>query len=158
MNTAIAGDRVLVQLVAFQVPRLRGQRAQRTSVEFTVGSGEVIPGISLGVVGMAVGEQKRLVLQPQDAYGDVRQNLISEVPRKRFPQHLKLHAGKRLSAVNAAGRRRRIRIVQLKRTSVVVDANHPLAGKVLEVEIRLLALRPSRANQEKLPFDLGGEG
>jgi peptidylprolyl isomerase len=157
MDRAKAGDHVRVQYFA---PAKRGATAMRpgrTVLEFTVGSGEVIPGISLGVVGMAEGEKKQLVLQPQDAYGVVRRQLIKEIPRERFPG-LDLRVGKRLATVNASGKRRRVKVLEIKPNSVVVDGNHPLAGKVLKLEIRLLSLQQSSANRDKPQQDLGGEG
>lgn len=158
MNKAKIGDFVRVQYFAHSKTHTSAHRPAAKLLEFTVGSGEVIPGISLGVVGMAEGETRRLTLQPQDGYGAVLPKLISEVPRKKFPQHLDLHAGQRLVSVNPSGRRKRVNVVEVKRTTVVVDANHPLAGKVLEIEIRLLSIQQSSANKDKPPFDLGGEG
>lgn len=155
MEVAKAGDQVRVR---YFPPGRPGRHPDGKLLEFTVGSGDVIPGLSLGVVGMAPGEEKHLVLQPEDAYGVVRRQLIKEVPRKKFPQHLDLHPGKRLATVNAAGRRRRITVVRIKRDSVVVDANHPLAGKVVEVDVRLISLKQSPAHREKRQFDVGGEG
>ena len=157
MVRAKTGDHVRVQYFA---PPKRGETARRpgrTVLEFTVGSGEVIPGISLGVVGMAAGERKQLVLRPEEGYGVVRRQLIKEIPRKRFPG-LELRVGKRLATVNASGQRRRVKVVEIKPFSVVVDGNHPLAGKVLNVEIRLISLKQSSANKDKPQQDLGGEG
>ena len=155
MAVAKVGDRV--QVLYFPARRSK-RHPDGKLLEFTAGSGEVIAGISQGVVGMAEGEQKHLVLQPQDAYGVVRRQLIKELPRKKFAQHLDLHPGKRLVTVDAAGRRRRVTVVRIKQDSVIVDANHPLAGDVLEVDIRLISLMQSSANQEKPLFDVGGEG
>jgi FKBP-type peptidyl-prolyl cis-trans isomerase 2 len=107
---------------------------------------------------MAVGERKKLILTPEVAYGVVRFQLIKEVPRERFPQHLDLRPGKRLSTVNAAGQRRRVKVLEVKRNSVVVDGNHPLAGRVLKLEILLVSLTQSPANRDKPQQDLGGQG
>lgn len=155
MEVAKAGDRVQVRCFLPQVP---GKNRRGKLLEFTVGSDEVIPGISLGVVGMAEGEQKHLTLRPQDAYGVVRQNLIKKFPRQKFPQHLQLHAGKRLSTIDTRGRTRRVTIVRVSEDSVVVDANHRLAGEALEVDIRLVSLVQTHAHQPKPHQDVGGEG
>lgn len=157
MDRAKTGDHVRVQYFAPPKRGATAKRPGRTVLEFTVGSGEVIPGISLGVVGMAEGEKKQLVLQPQDAYGVVRRRLIKEIPRERFPG-LDLRVGKRLATVNAVGQRRRVKVLEIKRDSVVVDGNHPLAGKVLKMEILLVSLTQSSANRDKPQQDLGGEG
>jgi FKBP-type peptidyl-prolyl cis-trans isomerase 2 len=155
MAVAQVGDRVQVMYFPARRPN---RHPDGKLLEFTVGSSEVIAGISRGVVGMAEGEQKHLILQPQDAYGVVRRQLIKELPRKKFARHLDLHPGKRLVTVDADGRRRRVTVVRIKRDSVIVDANHPLAGDVLEVDIRLITLQQSPANHEKPQFDVGGEG
>ena len=142
---AKVGDRVRVQYLGLLSNGAATQRSRgRRVLEFTVGSDEVIPGISLGVVGMAEGDQKRLTLEPKDAYGVVRPKLIKEVPRKRFPKHLDLHVGKRLTSVGiSSGRRRQVHVLQVNSTTVVVDGNHRLAGKTLEVEVQLVSLVPS---------------
>ena len=107
---------------------------------------------------MSPGEQKHLILQPQDAYGVVRRQLIKAIPRTKFPHHPDLHPGKRLATVDAHGRRWRVTVVRVNRASVVVDGNHPLAGKVVEVDVRLISLKQSPAHREKRQFDVGGEG
>lgn len=94
MPTAKLGDRVRIQYA--RVPESRPSsdkaRAEKTC-EFTVGSKEVFPSLSLGVVGMAPGERKQLTLQPQEAYGPVKAKLIQQIPRQRFPQHIALEVG-----------------------------------------------------------------
>jgi peptidylprolyl isomerase len=142
MATAKLGDRVKVQYVGLRkdVPGT-GRAHKRQVLEFVVGSTDVIPGVSFGVLGMSEGDQKRLTLQPKDAYGSVQRKLIKEVPRQRFPGHLELHVGQRLTATGVTSRRQRqVEVVEVKSDSVVVDGNHPLAGEVLEVEIQLLSL------------------
>jgi peptidylprolyl isomerase len=145
MNTAKLGDRVRVQYLGLREDGSAAGRSHgRKVLEFTVGSKEVIRGISLGVVGMAEGEQKRLTLQPKDAYGAVRPRLIKEVPLQRFPSRLELFVGKRLTATSInTGRRRRIEVAELRPDTVVVDGNHPLAGEILEVELQLVSLDSS---------------
>ena len=160
MEIAKLGDRVRVQYVGLlkdgiPIKKRPGERV----LDFTVGSKEVIPGISLGVVGMAEGQQKRLTLQPKDAYGTVRLKLIKEISRQRFPSHLDLCMGKRLTSVGVtSGRRRRVRVVEIKPDTVVVDGNHPLAGKVLEVAVQLVSLDSSSADTGGEQYDAGGEG
>lgn len=157
MNRARSGDRVRVE---YRTPSKRDATVWvpgPTVLEFTVGGPQAIPGISSGVMGMAEGECKQLTLQPAEAFGAVRQKFIREIPRARFPG-LDLRVGKRLAKVDAAGRRRVAKIVELKAYTVVVDANHPLAGKVLTVEIRLLSLQSATARELPQDFDTGGEG
>lgn len=143
MFQARNGDRVRVQYLGLlsDGKPVTGSR-RREVLDFTVGSQEVIPGISRAVVGMAQGEEKRVSLTATDAFGIVNPRLIKEVPKRRFPDSLALHVGQRLMAIGErSGRRRRVRVVELRPDSVVVDANHPLAGEVVEVELLLVALR-----------------
>lgn len=129
-------------------------------LEFTVGSGDVLPGISLGVVEMAPGDYKQLTLSPHEAYGLVKNRLIREIPRSRFPKHQLFHLGQRLTAISKVSRRRRrVRVVEIKPHGVVVDGNHRLAGKTIEMAITLVSVDSSSdANKRRPQFDLGGEG
>ena len=159
MSRAKLGDRVRVQYLGLREDgsAIRHSRGRQV-LEFTVGSKEVMPGISLGVVGMAEGEQKRLTLQPKDAYGTVRPKLIKEVSRQRFPSRLELFVGKRLTATSVnSGRRRRVEVAELRPDTVLVDGNHPLAGEVLEVELQLVSLASSSSDRGNAQHKLGGE-
>jgi peptidylprolyl isomerase len=143
MSKVKLGDRVRVQYLGLPaggqpVEKPRG----REVLNFRAGSAQVMPGVSFGVVGMAVGEQKRLTLTAEQAFGLVDPKLIKEVPRQRFAPGLELYVGKRLLARGVkSGRRRHVKIVEVRPEAVVVDANHPLAGEVVEVELQLIAVR-----------------
>lgn len=160
MSVVQLGDRVRIQYCRLpqRAAQPGGPNNQKTC-EFTVGSGEVFPGLSMGVLGMRPGERKQFTLQPQDAYGNVDSRLIRTIPRKQFPKSLVLHVGKRLTAIQGtAGPRRRVTVTELKPESVTVDGNHPLAGKVIKLEISLVSLDASpAANGDKPQFDMGGE-
>jgi peptidylprolyl isomerase len=161
MPTAQLGDRVRIQYSRLpQRAAARGVSHGQKTLEFTVGSREVFPTLSFGVIGMAPGERKQFTLQPHEAYGKIKRKLVRKIPRTRFPQRLVLTVGKRLMAVRGiAGRRRRVTVVEIRPDSVIVDGNHPLAGKVVELEVSLLSLdSSSNSNQRKPQFDLGGQG
>ena len=154
MHTASLGDRVRIQYSRVPYPgALPRKPLSRKTCEFTVGSSQVFRSLSVGVVGMAQGERKRLTLQPREAYGKVQPKLIRQIPRERFPQHVELRVGKRLTAIVAAtGRRRRIRVVKIDPNFVVVDGNHPLAGKVVELEVCLISVNSSSAVHRRKPL------
>jgi len=160
MHRAEPGDRVRIEYSRLEDPGPAAGKLRKSKTrEFTVGGSEVFEALSLGVVGMAPGDCKRITLAPAEAYGDVQPKLVRMIPRTRFPKNLKLKVGKRLTAVHGvAGRRRRVTIVEITPDSVVVDGNHPLAGKVVELEVNLLTLDSSAdANSSKPQFDMGGE-
>jgi len=141
-NRAKLGDRVQVQYLGLLEDGTATQKnSGRQVLKFRVGSKKVIPGISLGVVGMVEGEKRKLKLEPKDAYGAVRSELIREIPRQRFPSTIELTVGKWLTSSGGNScRRRRVQVVEIKPAVVVVDGNHPLAGKVLDVELQLVSL------------------
>jgi peptidylprolyl isomerase len=159
MHKAKLGD--LVRIRCCRVPPRGAPAIARVpkTFEFVVGSRDVLRGLSSAVVGMAPGDRKQLTLQPHEAYGKFQQRLVRQLPRERFPRHINLQVGKRLTAVYGVdGRRRRVTIVEIKHDSVVVDANHPLAGKIVELEVSLISLDSScNANRRKPQFDHGGE-
>ena len=160
MMKASVGDRVRIQYV--RVPEISAQSRKtptRKTCEFTVGGREVFRQLSLGVVGMAPGDKKQLTLQPREAYGNVKPNLVRQISRERIPKHITLRVGKQLTAiVGSTGHRRRVRIVKINPDSLLVDGNHPLAGKVIELEVCLISIDSSSdANRTKPQFDMGGE-
>jgi FKBP-type peptidyl-prolyl cis-trans isomerase 2 len=162
MHQAHVGDRVRVEYVRV---RTSNSEATKTRVprpkllEFTVGGPEVMPGLSRGVTGMSAGDNKRLHLQPSDAFGPSIPCLIREIPRKQFPKRIRLRVGKKLSAVSKhTGRRRVVRVVKLEPGVVVVDGNHPLAGRAVVLDVRLISVDASaEANRSRPQFDVGGE-
>lgn len=144
MRTAQIGDQVKVQYLQLPPAAATERRKKPKTLVFLVGSRDVFPTLSQGVVGMAPGDRKQLSLPPADAYGAVQSKLIVKIPRARFPQELVLEVGKRLSAVQGlARRRRRVTVVEITADYVIVDGNHPLAGKVIELEVQLMAVNSS---------------
>lgn len=136
------GDRVRVQFLALIQDGTDAEQPRgRKVLHFRAGSTRVMSGISLGVVGMASGEKKRLTLQPSEAYGEVRRELIREIPRSSFPVGLRLCVGGRIAWRKRSSNRRQVfRVVDLNAVNAVLDGNHPWAGKTLEVEIQVVSL------------------
>ena len=96
VSKAKLGDRVRIEYSGqFKDEKAGLQRLGREVFEFTIGSHEVMPGINKGVLGMVEGERKQMTLQPQDAFGEFRPNLIQEISRQRLPSDVVLKVGKR---------------------------------------------------------------
>ena len=153
MHEARLGDRVRVEClrVRKQDNGLAPPRTPKT-LSFIVGSGDVVPGLSRGGVGMAPGEQKRFTLQPSDAFGPVKPGLIKEIPRGHFPKRIVLRVGKRLTARSGtSNQRRRVRVIAIKPGAVVVDGNHLLAGKVVELDVRMISVEASSSGSRSNP-------
>jgi FKBP-type peptidyl-prolyl cis-trans isomerase 2 len=155
------GDRVRVQYCRPPCQPSSPPNDSSTKVlEFTVGTSSVLAGISTGVVGMVPGEQKHFTLQPSEAYGPIQPELIREIPRDQFPRRLPLRIGRRLAATSIQSKRgRRLRVIEIRPQSVIVDGNHRLAGQVVEIEVLLILVdSSSEANRSEPQFDLGGQG
>ncbi|MFQ5539889.1 MAG: peptidylprolyl isomerase [Candidatus Binatia bacterium] len=105
------------------------------------GQKQVIRGLEKGLEGMGVGEQKTLTIKAEDAYGPVNPNAFKEIPHDNIPrQSLKVDA--LLIVRNAQGQSFRVRVHEVKEKTVVLDFNHPLAGKTLTFDVTILAIEP----------------
>lgn len=160
MSTAEIGDRVRIQYCRLpERAAARGGTRHQNTIEFTVGSREVFDGLSVGVVGMAPGDRKQFSLRQREPCRSVNRGLVRKIRRDQIPDHIVLYVGKRLSRVpGSAGRPRRVTIVEIRPDAIIVEGNHPLAGKLIELEVCLLSLdSSSNANRNKHQFDIGGE-
>ena len=112
--------------------------AGRDPLEFTLGSGQVIPGFDKAVEGMAVGDEKTVNIQPEDAYGPRNDQMVQEVPKSALPDDLEPEAGMGLLARGQDGQVLNLTVVAVGDDSITVDGNHPLAGQNLNFDIQLV--------------------
>lgn len=112
----------------------------REPLEFTLGSGEMIPGFEKAVLGMKVGEKKTFTIPADEAYGQPRKELIVELPRQGFVSDIPPEVGQQLQATDSNGSVIIATVVKVTDTTITLDANHPLAGKDLTFEIELLKI------------------
>lgn len=112
----------------------------RDPLEFEVGSGMVIKGFDEGVTGMSVGEKKTINIPFVEAYGPVNPEMIIEMPKDRFPKDMEIENGMPLMMSDQQGQQFQVSIVEIKDTSVMLDANHPLAGKDLTFDLELVEI------------------
>ena len=107
------------------------------TLDFQVGSGQMIPGFDSGVVGMQVGETKTISIDPADAYGEINPEAVQEVPKDQFPEDIEFVVG---ATVTGQGPRGPIMAKILKEgtDTVEMDFNHPLAGQTLTFEIEVV--------------------
>jgi FKBP-type peptidyl-prolyl cis-trans isomerase SlpA len=109
-------------------------------LEFEVGSGKVIPGFDNGVIGMEVNEEKEINIEKKDAYGDYREELKKEVPRDALPKEQEPKKGMMLVMSTPEGQQIPARIVDVDDKKVVLDLNHPLAGKDIVFKIKIVEI------------------
>jgi|TARA_R110000822_G_scaffold250691_2_gene377817 FKBP-type peptidyl-prolyl cis-trans isomerase SlpA len=104
-------------------------------LEFTLGEGQLIPGFENGLVGLTTGDKKTVELEPEQAYGPIRDELINDVPMDKLPEGVK--QGQMLQAKTEQGEMNVV-VTEIKETTATVDANHPLAGKKLIFDLEVV--------------------
>jgi FKBP-type peptidyl-prolyl cis-trans isomerase 2 len=112
----------------------------RQPLEFTVGSGSVIPGFDKGVQGMQIGDKKTIEIPFPEAYGPVDPNMIMEFPKSQLPPDLQPEVGMELAMNDEAGHQLPVVITEVKPDSIILNANHPLAGKDLIFDLELMGI------------------
>jgi FKBP-type peptidyl-prolyl cis-trans isomerase SlpA len=114
---------------------------QREPLEFTLGEGQLIPGFEQGVLDMKVNEKKTIQIPHTEAYGEVKEELFHEVEKDKLPEELQLEEGMGLISKAPDGTERQLVLHEIKEDTIVVDANHPLAGKDLTFELELVEIK-----------------
>jgi FKBP-type peptidyl-prolyl cis-trans isomerase SlyD len=104
-----------------------------------MGRGALFPALEEAMIGLEVGEELDARLPPNEAYGFHSPELVQRVPKERFNGALEV--GLQFEARSSTGRRVVAKVLEIDETEVLIDANHPLAGKTLRVRLHLLDLR-----------------
>jgi FKBP-type peptidyl-prolyl cis-trans isomerase 2 len=112
----------------------------RSPMEFTVGAGSVIKGFDDGVKGMLVGDKKTIEIPFPDAYGPEDPSMIIEFPRQQLPEDLHPEIGMQLNMNNASGEQFPVVVTEVNEDSIILNANHPLAGKDLIFDLELMEI------------------
>ena len=111
-------------------------------LKYTHGTKQIIPGLEKELTGMKVGGEKRVKVKPEDAYGLVNSKAFQEVPKEQIPAN-GMKVGATLAAKGPQGQEIPVRIHEIKEKTVVLDLNHPMAGKTLLFDIKILDIQPS---------------
>jgi len=115
--------------------------AGRDPLEFTMGQGQIIPGLEKGLINMSVNETKTIEIPSTEAYGEKRNDLIQDVPKNQLPPEINPEVGMGLVSKNPQGQEIKLTVTEVKDDAITVDANHPLAGKDLTFEVQLLEIK-----------------
>lgn len=114
--------------------------SQRQPLDVVVGSGQLIKGFDSKLVGMKEHEEKTFVLQPEEAYGTRHEKLVQRVPKALFDGKVEIKEGLVLHLKDQQGAVLMAKIAEVTDTEVVLDLNHPLAGKTLKFKIRIVSV------------------
>ena len=110
------------------------------TLDFELGAGNLVPGFEEGVVGMSAGETKTLKIASTDAYGEHNPEAIIKVPKSSFPEGFDFIVGNFVQGENQLGQPIRAIISSVNDEEVLLDHNHPLAGKNLTFEVELVEI------------------
>lgn len=111
---------------------------------FTQGQQQIIPGLEREMIGLRAGDQKKVVVKPEDGYGEVVPNAQQEVPKEAIPKE-GLRVGTALTARSGSGEVHPVVVKEIRENTVIIDFNHPLAGKTLFFDVKVLGVEPPQA-------------
>lgn len=141
MSAATVGDKVRVHYTGkLEDETVFDSSEGRDPIEFTLGSGEVIPGFEQAVVGMEPGDEKTATIPAVEAYGERQEDLVVALERSSMPEEFEPEPGQELQMRDRSGNSFVVRVVEVGDEEVTVDANHPLAGETLNFEIELVEI------------------
>ncbi len=140
MTSAMQGDTVLVHYTGMlDDGTVFDSSIDRDPIKFTIGDQTVIRGVEDAVVGLRVGEKKKVVIGPEDAYGPHLKDKVAVVDRSQLPDDLEPRTGTILKGRSPKGTIM-LTITDVTEDQVTLDANHPLAGKQLTFELEIMEI------------------
>lgn len=104
---------------------------------YTQGNNEIIPGLESELSGMTPGDEKKVTLEPEEAYGPVNPEAFQEVPLDQIPEDAR-EEGQLLIMQDQEGNKQQIRVSEVREETALLDLNHPLAGKTLHFDVKVL--------------------
>ncbi len=113
---------------------------------FIYGKGQIVPGLEKELGGMKKGESKHVIVSPEDGYGKVRDDAIREVPREKIPEDSQ-KAGTQIQGRTARGKVIPLTVREVKDSTIVLDYNHPLAGKTLYFDVKVVDIKEPAPKQ-----------
>ncbi len=141
MTTVKSGDKVAIHYTGSLTDGSVFDSSEgRAPLEFTVGSGQIIPGLDAALPGMKVGDKKKVNIAPADAYGAHNPEGVLEVPKDQLPDDMPFEIGAQLEMRSPDGRAAPVTIIAIGEDSVTMDANHFLAGKELVFDFEVVKI------------------
>jgi FKBP-type peptidyl-prolyl cis-trans isomerase 2 len=113
---------------------------EREPLQFTMGQGQLIPGFEKAVEGLAVGESTTVRIPADEAYGDVRPDMVVDIEKNQIPPDINPELGMQLQIQQPNGQPLGVTVKAITETHVTLDANHPLAGEALTFDIELVEI------------------
>ncbi|MFQ5687626.1 MAG: peptidylprolyl isomerase [Candidatus Scalindua sp.] len=141
MLQAKAGDNVKVKYaVSLKDEKMFYSSKEKGPAIFTIGEKKLIPGFENAAIGMTIGETKRVCIPPEDAFGNYNENQVTTIERSQLPPDIDPQVGIKFNTKTNDGKDSEVTITNITDKTVTIDANHPLAGKELILELELVAI------------------
>ncbi|MGD8775748.1 MAG: peptidylprolyl isomerase [Syntrophobacterales bacterium] len=141
MAQAKTGDTVKIHYSGFlDDGTLFGSSRGEKPVEFIIGEGKLISGFESAVINMEEGDKKTVNIPPEDGFGKYKEDLVKAISKTSIPSHFEAKVGKVLVFSVHEGDNVRATVKDVTENEVIIDANHPFAGKELQFEIELLEI------------------
>ncbi len=141
MSTAAAGNKVKVHYTGtFDNGEVFDSSRDAQPLEFEVGAGQVIPGFDQAVVGMAVGDSKKVHLPVEEAYGPYNEQMVFDADPSQFEEGLTPEVGQQFQTQTEDGHPMLLTVKEVKEDKITLDANHPMAGKALNFDLELVEI------------------
>lgn len=112
----------------------------REPLQFTMGQGQLIPGFENAVEGLKTGESTTVRIPADEAYGEVREEMIVDISRAQIPPDINPEVGMVLQMQQPNGMPLNVTVKNVSEESVTLDANHPLAGQALTFDIEIVEI------------------
>jgi FKBP-type peptidyl-prolyl cis-trans isomerase SlyD len=114
----------------------------REPLRYIHGQKMMVPGLEKELTGMKVGGEKHVTVKPEDGYGKVNPKAVKEIPKEKIPPNA-LKVGAMLAAREPDGSMVPMTVKQIKEKTVVMDMNHPMAGKTLVFDVKIVDIQPA---------------
>lgn len=111
------------------------------------GHGNIIPGLEKTLTGAEVGHRANVTVAPTEGYGEKNPDAVFSAPREHFPGDMALEPGLQLQVQGPQGPMR-LTVIEVEEENVILDANHPLAGKTLHFDVEVVGIR--KATDEEM--------
>lgn len=115
-----------------------------------MGKKNIIPGLELEIKGKKIGDTFNVTIQPEDAYGVRNESMVQSVPKSQFGEDAnKVEVGHQFQVQDQNDQLMLVKVIKIKGDEIVLDANHPMAGKTLHFEVEILSVRDATLEELK---------
>ena len=122
----------------------------KTPLVYTHGTQQIVPGLEKQLAGLKTGDTKKVEVSPEEGYGEADPNRFQEVPTGNIPEEAR-SVGKKLQGQGPDGQMMFAQVTEVKEKTIIVDLNHPLAGKKLFFDVKVLKIEKDDPQQVEVP-------